>query len=288
MPVGSAPQQPPNAFSTPQNSASGQASHPTAVLFRGSLTDLSSWASGMAVYTDFTDDELAGFWRVTTWARRFLQGHRRGHREFQLPAGDRAGPVHPDAVREAGERGRPAVLPRADGASGEAGIPCPVPVPGQGGQLRRFAGKPAALVTFLAACRMHRPQPRHCRALGQALARLHLAAAEFRDAPAPMLWARRLAAAVRSAAGRADSRARSRRLIEQELDDLAAGWPPTCRRASSTPTCFPTMFSSTAANWPELSTSTSPATTRSPTTSPLRERLVLRAGRQFNITKGRR
>ena len=46
-----------------------------------------------------------------------LQGHRRGRREFQLPAAHHGRLFHPDAVREARRQGRPAVLSRPDDAS---------------------------------------------------------------------------------------------------------------------------------------------------------------------------
>src|SRR5215831_8130782 len=61
-----------------------------------------------------------------------------------------------------------------------AGINCPTPVhDGQGRVLRTLAGKPAALVTFLEGVWIRRPQPRHCAALGQAMASLHLAGRSF-------------------------------------------------------------------------------------------------------------
>ena len=60
------------------------------------------------------------------------------------------------------------------------GITCPQPVKANDGQvLGRLAGKPAALVTFLDGMWIRRPSAAHCAAFGDALARLHLAGADF-------------------------------------------------------------------------------------------------------------
>ncbi len=60
------------------------------------------------------------------------------------------------------------------------GITCPQPVKNRAGQtLGRLAGRPAAIVTFLEGLWIRRPSAAHCAALGEALARLHLAGADF-------------------------------------------------------------------------------------------------------------
>jgi homoserine kinase type II len=60
------------------------------------------------------------------------------------------------------------------------GITCPQPVRNRhGGILGRVAGRPAAIVTFLDGMWIRRPTAAHCAALGEALARLHLAGADF-------------------------------------------------------------------------------------------------------------
>src|SRR5258708_9989789 len=61
------------------------------------------------------------------------------------------------------------------------GITCPQPVKNkQGGVLGKIAGRPAAIVTFLDGLWIRRPNAGHCAAVGEALARLHLAAADFK------------------------------------------------------------------------------------------------------------
>ena len=53
----------------------------------------------MAVYTDVAADELAEFLEALRHRRiAVLQGHRRGRREFQLPAAHHRRLFHPDAV----------------------------------------------------------------------------------------------------------------------------------------------------------------------------------------------
>src|SRR5271157_323746 len=60
------------------------------------------------------------------------------------------------------------------------GITCPQPVNNRAGKtLGRLAGRPAAIVTFLDGMWIRRPSAAHCAALGEALARLHLAGADF-------------------------------------------------------------------------------------------------------------
>lgn len=60
------------------------------------------------------------------------------------------------------------------------GVRCPTPVRGRDGQaLRRLNGRPAAMVTFLTGMSPRRLTPEHCAAVGEALARLHLAGADF-------------------------------------------------------------------------------------------------------------
>ena len=60
------------------------------------------------------------------------------------------------------------------------GITCPQPVRNRRGEvLGRVAGRPAAMITFLDGMWIRRPSPAHCAALGEALARLHLAGLDF-------------------------------------------------------------------------------------------------------------
>ncbi|MEX2036972.1 MAG: homoserine kinase [Xanthobacteraceae bacterium] len=107
------------------------------------------------------------------------------------------------------------------------GINCPQPVKNRNGAtLGRLCGRPAAVVTFLEGMWMRRPAPRHCAAVGEALARMHLAGADFdrkrRNALSVADW-RPL---FEQAAERADSLQHSlRATIEKELSHLEKAWP---------------------------------------------------------------
>jgi homoserine kinase type II len=60
------------------------------------------------------------------------------------------------------------------------GLTCPQPVRSRAGEaLGRLANRPAAIVTFLDGIGIRRPTAAHCGAVGAALARLHLAGADF-------------------------------------------------------------------------------------------------------------
>jgi homoserine kinase type II len=60
------------------------------------------------------------------------------------------------------------------------GLTCPQPVKNRAGNtLGKLAGRPAALVTFLEGMWIRRPSTAHCAAVGEALAKLHLAGADF-------------------------------------------------------------------------------------------------------------
>jgi homoserine kinase type II len=62
----------------------------------------------------------------------------------------------------------------------EHGVTCPLPVARRDGEvIGRLAGRPCAVITFLEGMWPRRPTAQHCRELGVALARLHLAGASF-------------------------------------------------------------------------------------------------------------
>lgn len=66
-------------------------------------------------------------------------------------------------------------------------IPCPAPVADRQGQhLGRLCDRPAALFTRLAGRPPVAPSPAQCAAMGQALARLHLAARDFHPPGLPL------------------------------------------------------------------------------------------------------
>ena len=60
------------------------------------------------------------------------------------------------------------------------GVSCPLPVRDRKGEmLSEISGRPAAVITFLEGLWVRRPSADHCAALGDTLARLHLAGQDF-------------------------------------------------------------------------------------------------------------
>ena len=106
-------------------------------------------------------------------------------------------------------------------------ITCPQPVKNRAGQtLGRLAGRPAAMVTFLEGMWIRRPSAQHCAALGEALARLHLAGADFpmhRDNALSVGGWRQLYAACRQRANEVQGELKD--LLARELDALEGEWP---------------------------------------------------------------
>jgi len=135
----------------------------------------------MAVYTDITDEELAGlladfdlgaplslkgvaegvensnFLLETEGGRYFLTVYERRVRAGDLP-------FFLELLRWIAERGFPSATPIPDR---------------QGRLLKTVRDKPCAIVSFLSGLAVRRPTAAHCREAGEGLARLHLAAQGF-------------------------------------------------------------------------------------------------------------
>jgi homoserine kinase type II len=107
------------------------------------------------------------------------------------------------------------------------GIACPVPLrDGRGEMLGELAGRPAALITFLEGVSVRRPQPRHCAALGRALAEFHLAGRDFRLTRANSLSVSGWRPLLDASGARADEVVKGLRSeLETELTALEREWP---------------------------------------------------------------
>jgi len=107
------------------------------------------------------------------------------------------------------------------------GVTCPQPVRNRAGEaLGRLCGRPAAIVTFLDGVWIRRPTARHCAGVGEALAKMHRAGADFPIHRANALSLEGWPALFSAAAARADEVAPS--LAEEtraELAALEAIWP---------------------------------------------------------------
>lgn len=107
------------------------------------------------------------------------------------------------------------------------GLSCPQPVAARDGDmLGELAGRPAAIVTFLPGVSVRRPTVAHCAALGEGLARLHLAGADFAMRRVNALSVPGWRPLYVAADGRADTVAPGlAETIEAELEVLEAEWP---------------------------------------------------------------
>jgi homoserine kinase type II len=196
----------------------------------------------MAVYTEVCDDDLAEF--IASYdlgALLSYKGIAEGVENTNYLVHTEKGPYFLTLYEK---RVAPADLPFFLGLMehlAQAGITCPTPVrDGSGRMLRELEGKPAALVTFLEGVWIRRPQARHCWAVGQAMARLHLAGQSFKLARANALglagW-RPLYASFRSRAEEVAPGLSA--IIEQELDHLEANWPADLPRGIIHADLFP-------------------------------------------------
>ncbi len=109
----------------------------------------------------------------------------------------------------------------------QRGVRCPTPVHGSdGAALRQLCGRPAALIEFLDGVSPRRWQAAQCAELGRALARLHLAGADFEMRRANALsldgW-HRLFTACRHHADSVCPGLEAE--LASELEALAAAWP---------------------------------------------------------------
>ena len=107
------------------------------------------------------------------------------------------------------------------------GISCPQPVKTRRHDvLGTLAGRPAAIIDFLEGVWPRKPNAAHCAAIGQALAKLHLAGRDF-----PMKRVNALSVSgwrplFEQAASRADTLQHGlRALLSDELDHLEKSWP---------------------------------------------------------------
>jgi homoserine kinase type II len=182
----------------------------------------------MAVYTDVSDEELEAF--IASYdigALTSFKGIAEGVENSNYLVHTESGPyiltLYEKRVRP---EDRPYFLALMEHLA-PRGITCPLPVKDRKGQaLKRLAGRPAALINFLEGLWVRRPGIEHCAGLGQALARFHLAGADFPMSRANSLaladW-RPLYASIGETANRVTPTLSVE--IEKELGYLEARWP---------------------------------------------------------------
>lgn len=185
-----------------------------------------SW--GMAVYTDVSDEDIAAFAAdydlgAVLASKGIAEGVENTNYLLLAERGPYILTLYEKRVREADLPFFVALMEHL----AARGVPTPLPVPARDGRvLRTLAGRPAVLVTFLKGLWPRRPTPSHCGAVGEALAGMHLAAADF-----PMRRANDLSVGgwrplfeTCRAAGDAVAPELERELAD-ELDMLERCWP---------------------------------------------------------------
>jgi homoserine kinase type II len=182
----------------------------------------------MAVYTDVSDEELADFIAsygigALTSCKGIAEGVENSNYLVHTEAGRYILTLYEKRVAP---QDLPYFLALMEHLAAR-GLSCPVPLHDREGRmLRKLAGRPAALVTFLDGVSVRRPNIEHCALLGQALGRFHLAGEGFTMGRANSLslagWVS-LFAAVGSGADQIIPGLAQ--VIEQELDHLKQHWP---------------------------------------------------------------
>lgn len=107
------------------------------------------------------------------------------------------------------------------------GLNCPLPLPRKDGALLgELSDRPAALISFLEGMWLRKPEAKHCRAVGEALAAMHLAGADFELKRPNALSLEGWKALWEKSAARADEVEQGLEAeIREELAFLEAHWP---------------------------------------------------------------
>jgi homoserine kinase type II len=106
-------------------------------------------------------------------------------------------------------------------------INCPLPVMNKNGDaLGTLSGRPAAIVTFLEGMWPRRPSVTHCAGVGSALAKMHLAGADFKMTRVNSLSVSGWRPMFETASERANSvQLGLQDFLAKELDYLEGAWP---------------------------------------------------------------
>ena len=135
----------------------------------------------MAVYTDVSDEELEAF--ISSYAIGALtsfKGIAEGVENSNYLVHTEGGPyILTLYEKRVSPEDLPYFLALMEHLAARD-ISCPLPVRDREGKaLKRLAGRPAALITFLEGLWVRRPGIEHCAGLGESLGRLHLAGGDF-------------------------------------------------------------------------------------------------------------
>ncbi len=196
----------------------------------------------MAVYTDIAEDELESFLSAYPLGklmsyRGIAEGVENSNFMLHVEGGSYILTLF---ERRTNERDLPFFAGLMDHLAAK-GITCPQPVKRSDGQIiGRLAGRPAIIVSFLEGMWPRRPGAAHCREVGAALARMHLAALDFAIPRANALTIKDWRPLFDQAADRADEVEPGLAAeVAAELDLLEARWPTDLPRGVIHADLFP-------------------------------------------------
>ena len=182
----------------------------------------------MAVYTDITEDDLRNFLiQYDTGSLTSYKGIAEGVENSNFLLHTTKDPLILTLYEKRVEKSDlPFFLGLMQHLAAK-GLSCPLPLPRKDGELLgELSGRPAALISFLEGMWLRKPEAKHCREVGKALAAMHLAGEGF-EIKRPnalsvdgwkVLWDKSEARADEVEKGLRDE-------IRPEIDYLAAHWP---------------------------------------------------------------
>ena len=182
----------------------------------------------MAVYTEVSDDALRAFLALydlgeVTSFKGIAEGVENSNFLLRSASGQYILTLYEKRVKA---EDLPFFIGLMEHLAGR-GVTCPQPVRNRAGSaLGELAGRPATIVTFLDGLWIRRPNVRHCGEVGEALARMHLAGADFPLKRANALSLEGWPSLFQAAEARADEVApHLREESAAELEFLQTHWP---------------------------------------------------------------
>jgi len=182
----------------------------------------------MAVYTEVADGDLEDFLKAYDLGallsfKGIAEGVENSNFLLRTEAGSFILTLYEKRVAQAD---LPFFLGLMEHLAGR-GVSCPLPVKARDGvALRRIAGRPAAIISFLEGVWVRRPQISHCAAVGQAVADMHRAGGDFPLRRVNALSLDGWPALFEMSRSRADTvQPGLAGLVEAELEELRRAWP---------------------------------------------------------------
>ena len=182
----------------------------------------------MAVYTEVSDEELIAFVAgygigEVTSCKGIAEGVENSNYLLTTETGAFILTLYEKRVN-------PDDLPFFLGLMGHLaakGIPCPTPLKDASGQmLGSLCGRHAAIISFLEGMWPRRIMPDHCAGVGEAMARMHLAGADFEIKRPNALSVESWRNLLQASGDRADEvKPGLANYLSDELDQLETGWP---------------------------------------------------------------